>query len=201
MNPSPRSLLALALLASLPLAAQPPAAPAAPSSALPAPRARVSPHETISTVIGDPRTGNRVTITYGRPYSKDPKSAEIRKVWGGVVPWEKAYRLGSDEATLLLTQQPISFGETTIPAGAYTLYLVPSETGVTKLAISTNIAKWGVPVDEKHDLARVDVKKEPMETQLDQLTLAIANDPATGGGTLIIAWEKTKYSVAFTVKK
>ena len=31
-------------------------------------RPRVSPHETVSGVID----GNRVTIVYGRPYSKDP---------------------------------------------------------------------------------------------------------------------------------
>ena len=33
----------------------------------------VSPHETISAIIGG-RGGPRVTITYGRPFSKDPKT-------------------------------------------------------------------------------------------------------------------------------
>ena len=78
---------------------------------------RISPHETISTVID----GNRVTIVYGRPYSKDPKTGEIRKIWGGLVPYGKVWRTGSDEATLLITQQPIELGGATIPAGAYTL--------------------------------------------------------------------------------
>src|SRR3954464_11858527 len=64
----------------------------------------VSPHETISTVIGDRRTGCRVTVTYGRPFTKDPKTGEPRKIWGGLVPWDKADRLGADEATLLITQ-------------------------------------------------------------------------------------------------
>src|ERR1700733_3498174 len=97
-----------------------------------------SPHETISTVIGDRRTGDRVTITYGRPFSKD------RKIWGTLMPYGKAWRMGSDEATLLITQQPISFGETTVPAGAYTLYMVPAENGASKLAISKQIGQWGV---------------------------------------------------------
>lgn len=162
----------------------------------------VSPHETISTIIGaDRRTGNRVTVTYGRPFSRNPKTGEPRKIWGGLVKWDKADRLGADEATLLLTQQPIQFGETVIPAGAYTLYIVPSETGVSKLAISTNLGKWGVPVDETHDLARVDLKKEPLETTVDQLTLALVNDTAAGGGLLKIQWENTQYSVPFTVQK
>jgi hypothetical protein len=54
------------------------------ASALPALAQRKSPHETVSTVIGDRRTGNRITITYGRPYAKD------RKIWGGLVPYDKA---------------------------------------------------------------------------------------------------------------
>ena len=34
---------------------------------------------------------------------------------------------------MLLTQQPLAFGDTVIPAGAYTLYIVPSEHGTSKL--------------------------------------------------------------------
>src|SRR4051812_37390206 len=75
----------------------PAAAPAATVPPTPAPRTRVSPHETIQGVIGG-RGGPRVTITYGRPYSKDPKTGEIRKIWGGLVKWDKADRLGADEA-------------------------------------------------------------------------------------------------------
>ena len=180
-------------------ASAPPAAPAKPRVAS---SGGVSPHETISTMIGvDRKTANRVTITYGRPFSRDPKTGETRKIWGGLVKWEKADRLGSDEATLLLTQQPIQFGETVVPAGAYTLYIVPSETGVSKLAISTNLGKWGVPVDETHDLARVDLKKEALESGIDQLTLAIVNDKTTGAGLLKIMWENTQFSAPFTVKK
>jgi hypothetical protein len=157
---------------------------------------RISPHETISAVIG----GNRVTITYGRPYSKDPKGATIRKIWGGLVPWGQAWRTGADEATTLITQQPIMLGDAMLPAGAYTLYTVPMETGASKLAISNKIGQWGIPVNEKDDLARVDMKKDPIDQQVDQLTLAI--EKAGTGGVIKITWEKTQFSVPFsTVKK
>ncbi len=161
----------------------------------------VSPHETTSKVIGDRKTGNRITITYGRPYLKDPKTGEPRKIWGGLVAWDKADRLGSDEATLLLTQKSLVFGDATIPAGAYTLYIVPSETGLTKLAFSTSLGKWGIPVDESHDVARVDLKKAALQQPVEQLTLAIENDTATGGGVLKIKWETTEFSAPFTVGK
>jgi len=157
---------------------------------------RLSPHETISTVID----GNRVTVTYGRPYTKNPRSGEVRKIWGGLVPYGKPWRMGADEATLLTTQQPIEMGGKTIPAGAYTLYLMPEEEGTSQLALSTKIGQWGVPVDTSHDLARVDLKKDSLDTDVDQFTMAVAKNPS-GGGILKLTWEKAEFSVPFTVKK
>jgi len=156
----------------------------------------VSPHETTSAVID----GNRVTVSYGRPFTKNPKTGEPRKIWGGLVPWGKAWRTGSDEATLLVTQNPIIIGETTIPAGAYTLYTVPSENGPSKLAFCTKVGAWGVPVNEKNDLARVDMKKETLGNPVHQFTMAVAKNPS-GGGVLKLMWEDTQFLVPFTVKK
>jgi hypothetical protein len=152
---------------------------------------RKSPHETISRVLGN----GRVTVTYGRPYTKDPDKGTPRVIWGGLVPWDSPYRLGADEATLLTLEKPTMVGDALVPAGAYTLYMVPSEAGASKLAISTAIGKWGTPVDVAHDLARVDLAKSALEKPADQLTLAIEKDGA-GGGTLKIMWEKTQFAVA-----
>ena len=77
----------------------------------------ISPHETLSQVFDGARN-NRVTVIYGRPYSKDPRSGEVRKIWGTLVPYGKVWRTGSDEATILALQKAIVIGETTIPAGA-----------------------------------------------------------------------------------
>lgn len=204
LHPALTTLAALAVFTSLvaqtaaPSAATPPAAPARVKAAS---TGGNSPHETTSTIIGDRRTGSRVTITYGRPYSVKPGTTEVRKIWGGLVKWDKADRLGADEATLLLTQQPLAFGDTVIPAGAHTLYIVPSETGTSKLAFSTNLGKWGVPVDETRDLARVDLVKSTLDQPVDQLTIKVENDRATGGGVIRIQWETTQFSAPFTVKK
>jgi hypothetical protein len=156
----------------------------------------VSPHETISAVID----GNRVTITYGRPYTTKPGTTEARKIWGGLVPYDKPWRMGADEATILITQKAIVLGGTTVPAGAYTLYMVPSETGVSKLAISTGLGGWGIPVDTKHDLAQVDLTKEALDKPVDQFTMGISKNPA-GGGVLKLSWESAQFSVPFTDAK
>lgn len=170
------------------------------ATALPvmAQRQRVSPHETISSKID----GNRVTIIYGRPYSANPKNkAEIRKIWGGLVPYDQRWRMGADEATTLITQQPIDLGGTTVPAGAYTLFMVPSENGTSKLLVNKQIGQWGIdPYDPKEELAQIDLKKDALDNPVDQFTMAIEKNPS-GGGLLKMSWEKTQFSAAFTVKK
>lgn len=191
-------LLAAVVITTAGICADAVATPAA--TPLPPRRPAISPHETISTVIGDRRTGNRITITYGRPYTKDHKTGQPRTIWGGLVPWEKADRLGANEATLLITQQPLVIGATTVPAGAYTLYIIPSEKGTSQLAFSSDLGKWGIPVDEKNDVARFDLVKAPLEPSVDQLTIDVVADSATTG-EIKIQWENTQYSLPFTVKK
>jgi hypothetical protein len=154
-------------------------------------RKRVSPHETVSATIGD----NKVSITYGRPYSKNPKGDNIRKIWGSLVPYGKAWRLGADEATTLELTKGIKIGDASIPAGKYTLYLIPEENG-GKLAFSKTVGRWGVPVNEKDDLVRVDVKREPLSPTLGQLAIAI--EKGDNGGEFSIKWEDAEYSVKFT---
>ena len=148
-----------------------------------------SPHETTGAVVG----GNRVTLTYGRPSMKG------REIWGKLVPYDKVWRTGSDEATILITQKPIVIGDTTVPAGAYTLFTLPNEDGSAKLIINKQIGQWGIgrgSYDEKQDLARVDMKKETLDTPVEEFTMAVTRD-----GQIKMSWDKTQYSVAFTVPK
>lgn len=160
-------------------------------------------HATTSAVIGPNRNeGNTITISYGRPTAVHPrKGGEPRKIWGGLVPWGKADRMGADEATSLITQKAIDVGGATIPPGVYTLYIIPQENGVSKLAFSKSIGKWGVPVDESNDLVRADLKKEALSDNVDQLTIKIENTPrGSANGVIRIQWERTQFSLPFTVK-
>ena len=157
---------------------------------------RVSPPDVTGAVIG----GNRVTVYYGRPYTKDPKTGAPRKIWGGLVPFGKVWRTGANEATMLVTQQPIDLGGTTVPAGAVTLFTLPNEDGTAKLVISKQVGQWGTQYDEKQDLARVDLKKDTLENAVDQFTMSVEKAP-DGNGVLKLMWENTQYSVPFSVKK
>src|ERR1700730_15859751 len=129
---------------------------------------RVSPHETVNAIVGDAK----ISIVYGRPYTKDPKSGEKRTIWGGLVPYGKVWRMGADEATLLTTDKEITIGGTAIAAGTYSLYLWPEEGGA-KLIVNKQTGQWGTKYDEKQDLVRIDLKKQAADKPVDQFTIAV----------------------------
>lgn len=154
---------------------------------------RPSPHEATSQTID----GNRVSLYYGRPHMKAPRTGEVRKVWGTLVPYGQVWRTGANEATLLVTQRPIVIGNVTVPAGAHTLFTLPQADGSAKLIINKQIGQWGLQYDEKQDLGRVDLTRESLPETVEQFTMRVERAP-NGGGVIKLAWEDTQYSVPFT---
>ena len=141
-----------------------------------------------------------MTIVYGRPYTKDPKTGAPRKIWGELVPFGKVWRTGADEATLLTTTQPLDIGGTSVPAGTYSIFTQPEQSGAAKLIVNKQTGQWGTKYDEKQDLVRIDMKKDAVDKPVDQFTMALEKNPA-GGGTLKLIWENTQYSVSLKAKK
>lgn len=158
-------------------------------------RPRFSPHETTSQVID----GSRITITYGRPYTKDPKSGEAREIWGKVVPYGKVWRAGADEATTLITQKPIILGGVTLPAGIYSLFFLPEQSGSSKLIVNRQFGHWGTQYDATQDIARIDATQSAVSTGVDQFLISIQKKEG-GGGVIQLTWAATQFSVPFTVQ-
>ena len=92
-------------------------------------------------------------LVYGRPYTTKPGTTEVRKIWGGLVPFGKVWRTGADEATLLTTKEPIEIGGFALPAGTYSLFTVPDEDGSAKLVINKKTGQWGIPYKEAAEKA------------------------------------------------
>jgi hypothetical protein len=155
---------------------------------------RVSPHDTVNATVGDAK----ITIAYGRPYTKDPKSGEKRKIWGALVPYSKVWRMGANEATLLTTDKEISIGGSAIAPGTYSLFLQPEEGGA-KLIVNKQTGQWGTKYDQAQDLVRVDLMKQPLDTPVEQFTIAV--DKTGDGGLLKLMWENVAYSAPIAVKK
>ena len=155
---------------------------------------RVSPHETINATVGDAK----ITIAYGRPYTKDPKSGEKRKIWDGLVPYGKVWRMGANEATLLTTDKEVSIGGSDIAPGSYSLFLLPAEDGA-KLIVNKQTGQWGTKHDESQDLVRIDLKKQALDKSVDQFTIVV--DQTGTDRVLKLKWENTEYSAPIAGKK
>jgi hypothetical protein len=151
-------------------------------------RKRLSPHETVSSTVD----GAKISITYGRPYMKG------RKVVGGLIPYGNVWRMGADEATTLVTDKALMFGNMHVSAGTYTLYTHASEKN-WQLAINKQTGQWGTEYDAAQDLGRVPLTLSKTSGPVEQFTIEIADTPA--GGELRLAWDTTQAAAAFTVMK
>ena len=134
---------------------------------------RVSPHETVNATVDDAQ----IKVVYGRPYTKDPKSGAVRKIWGGLVPFGKPWRTGADEATLLTTSKAIEIGGTTLPAGTYSLFTQPEENGASKLIINKQTGQWGTKYDLAQDLSVSDLlRHENAEEEPDRPSITLRQE-------------------------
>lgn len=136
--------------------------------------------------------GKKITINYHRPSMKG------RKIFGDLVPFGKVWRTGANNATSLKTEVDLMFGNVVVPAGSYTLWTLPTESG-WKLIINKQTGQWGTQYNEAQDLARVDMKVGKLSATAEQFTITMT--AAKNGGTIKMDWEMTTAAVTFTVKK
>jgi hypothetical protein len=148
---------------------------------------RASPHETVKATID----GANIAVTYGRPYVKG------RKIFGGLEPYGRVWRLGADEATILETDKALMFGPIHVNPGKISLWAFLDEKQ-WKLVLNRQVGQWGTDYVQAQDIARVDMKTEKLAKPVEQLTISIEKNPAGKGGLLVVQWETTKATMAFT---
>lgn len=147
----------------------------------------LSPRDSVVVSVG----GARVAVNYGRPRRRG------RTIWGDVVPWDQVWRTGANEATAFTTTRDLLMGGTTVPAGSYTLWTVPSRGG-WKLVINKQTGQWGTEYDAAQDFARIDIRTRPLSPAAEAFTIRL--DPRGAGGVLRLQWADTEAYVPFTVK-
>lgn len=152
---------------------------------------RPSPTATVDAKIA----GHSIKIVYARPYTKNPRSDEMRKVWDGLVPYGKVWRTGANEATIITTDVALKIDGKTIPAGSYTLWSVPTATG-GELVFNKQTGQWGTQYDASQDLVRVPMKRAAHSPAVHQFEIKV--EPSGNGGVIQLIWEDAAYSTAFT---
>ncbi len=130
-----------------------------------------------------------VTVNYSRP------SMRGRRILGELVPYDRVWRTGANQATHLRTTLDITMGGVPVPRGTYTLWSLPSRTG-WKIILNKQTGQWGTQYDERQDLARFDASVATLPVAVETLTVSLE---ATGkaSGILKLVWEQTAVTVPF----
>ena len=144
------------------------------------------------TLLMTEAAGCRLAIEYGR------LSKRGREIWGALVPFDKWWTPGADEAPVLTTSETIAFGELVVPAGDYTLYTVPGAERFS-LVINRELGVYHTTYRPESDLGRIPMTMTPASATIEQLTFGVT--PSADGGTLTLAWDDREYGAAFVVKR
>lgn len=147
---------------------------------------RKSPRAVVSADI----TGARLAIEYGQLGVRD------REIWGKLVPWNRQWMAGADEATTLTTSAPIVIGNLTVPAGDHTLFAMPSEDNF-QLIVNNEIYHFHTEYHASRDLGRVKMSMAKLAQPAELLRWEIVQTAT--GGTLKFSWADREYSVPFKI--
>lgn len=94
---------------------------------------RQSPHDTVTAKIN----GANLRVTFGSPAVKG------RTIWGDLVPYDKAWRGGADEATIFTTDKDITINGKKLAAGKYSLFVIPGKDKWTYI-FNSQTGQWGI---------------------------------------------------------
>jgi hypothetical protein len=146
-----------------------------------------SPNQVVTGSLGS----TRVRIAYGSPRRRG------RDVLGQVVPYGQVWRTGANSATEIAVDHDVRIGDATVPAGAYSLWTIPRQDGVT-LIINRQAGQWGTEYHQQQDLARVPMRTATAPEPRENFVISI--DGPDRARELRIAWDTFVWSVPIAVK-
>jgi hypothetical protein len=131
-------------------------------------------------------------VEYNRPSKRD------RDIFGALVPYNKVWRTGANEATTFSTNKDLIINSVRLKKGKYTIWSVPMESS-WKVMFNTRQYEWGVnekmePMwDPNYDAIELEVPTKELDTTVERFTIAFDN--TTGNLKLTMAWDNTKVEV------
>lgn len=143
---------------------------------------RVSPKASVTQVVGL----TEVKIDYSRPGVKG------RNVWGELVPFNKVWRAGANEATTFEFESDVQIEGKKLPAGKYSFFAIPAKDEWT-LIFNKVADQWGAfEYNESEDALRVSVKPVNNNNTEWMLFTFTDIDPEKKSAVINLCWEKIK---------
>jgi hypothetical protein len=139
-----------------------------------------SPPATAKGKIGDAT----VTVNYNSPAVKG------RKIYGELVPYNKVWRAGANEATTVEVDRDVKVEGKSLPAGKYAFFVIPTE-GDWTVIFNKVASQWGAyKYEEAQDALRVKVKPRKTKKLNERLAYLVNKNG------IVLQWENVELPVS-----
>lgn len=130
--------------------------------------------------------GATISINYSSP------SVKGRKIWGELVPFNKVWRAGANDATTFETDKDLTIEGKKLPAGKYSFFVIPNEKECV-IIFNKEAKQWGAyKYKESEDQLRVTVKQQMADSSTESLIYKINKN------SIVLSWEK--WNIPLSVK-
>ena len=138
--------------------------------------------------------GKTVSVEYGRPSLRGRTTDELL----GQLPVGGFWRMGSNKSTTFKTDIDLVFGDVTVPAGEYSLWMQKGADNSWKLVFNKQHGQWGTQHDPSQDLASVPLNTSTAAAPVEMVTITLRK--AGEGGTIMIQWGTLEATADFKAK-
>ena len=135
----------------------------------------------------------KIEVDYWRPFRRN------RQIFGAVVPWDRVWRTGANNATQLRSDDDLEFAGNKLVSGKYSIWTYPTENG-WQLIFNKKADTWGTEYDSTANFFKVPMTVEKTAAPVEILTISLlpeSNDTAR----LLIEWEYYKAWADFKIDK
>jgi hypothetical protein len=132
-----------------------------------------------------------IDISYSRP------SVKGRKIFGDLVPYDKAWRTGANGPTTITFGDEVIIGGKTISPGKYGFIAIPGKTSWTLVITKQLDIVSSADYKQENDVVRVSCKPVTLPKKIETFSMQFENFTASSC-ELSLTWEKT--AVALPIK-
>jgi hypothetical protein len=148
---------------------------------------RASPFDSATVQVG----AQAIKVCYGRPSARD------REVFGGLVPYDRLWRTGANEPTIIHVPTTVEIAGVRVEPGSYSLYTEPGPQQWTVI-INRSTTQWGhegsyTAEVRAQEAGRGMAPAERLDQHVEQFT--IRGESTGAGAHMILEWERTRVRI------
>lgn len=116
-----------------------------------------------------------------------------RAIFGELVPYDRVWRTGANEATVVTISKDVKVAGQSLAAGKYSLWTIPRENDWS-IIFNSQTGQWGTSYDEATDVLKVDVPSTQTAESAELLKITLV-DVDSAGISMNLKWDKTLVQV------